>query len=460
MLKIFQGIYVNRLLLTLLLSVTLNAEMTINEAWQSVELRNDGLKAESSDVKRAELKSSSAESMYLPSISITGSYTHLSKPIGTDTHSLADNISSLLPITSAVMSALPNKAIDFSEQDVFLADLQILWPLYTGGKIDAAQDIYAAQVNEAKAKQEMRKDVEFLKLVKYYYGVVVSESLLQTREKAQKALEIHYENAKKLKQEGQIANIELLNSQVKLDAARIETSKAKHKFEIASSALATVTKLRDKPKSELFVNENMQDEAYYKNQTQKNYAGLKVLDAKASQSESLVSIKEASWHPQIAAYGNYNLYKDDSPIMSTLPTWFAGVMVKIDLLQRKDRSEDVQAAELLNAKVKYLKAQAIEDLRLLVEKTYKEMLSDYEEFNALNSSIELAKENYRLREIAFKEGLSTSVELVDAQMFLLGAKTKRLNAAYNFVQKVSQLTVLSGDREIFFEIAQSSEEIR
>jgi hypothetical protein len=44
-------------------------------------------------------------------------------------------------------------------------------------------------------------------------------------------------------------------------------------------------------------------------------------------------------------------------------------------------------------------------------------------------------------------------------MFLLGAETKRLNAAYNFVQKVSQLSVLSGDREMFFTIAQESKEI-
>jgi len=447
--KIIQGIYVNRLLLTLLLSLTLNAEMTIDEAWQSTASKNDGLKANSSDVKRAELKSSSAKSMYLPSVTLTGSYTHLD-----DNIKIEDTLT--LPVSG---TQLPFR-IDLSEQDVFLADLHVLWPLYTGGKIDAAQDIYAAQVNEAKAKQEMKKDVEFLKLVKYYYGVVVSESLLQTRLQAQKALEIHYDNAKKLKAQGQIAKIELLNAEVKLDAARIETSKAKHKFEIAASALASVTKLISKPSSKLFVNENMQTEDYYKNETQKNYAGLKVLDAKASQSNSLITIKEAAWHPEVVAYGNYNLYKDDSPIMSTLPTWFAGVMVKINLLERKDRSEDVQAAELLNAKVKHLKAQAIEDLRLLVEKTYKEMLSDYEEFNALNSSVELAHENYRLREIAFKEGLSTSVELVDAQMFLLGAKTSRLNAAYNFVQKVSQLTVLSGDREMFFEIAHNSQEIK
>ena len=145
--------------------------------------------------------------------------------------------------------------------------------------------------------------------------------------------------------------------------------------------------------------------------------------------------------------------------METLPTWFAGVMVKIDLLKRSGRSQEIQAAQLLNEKVKHLKEEAVENLALLIEKNYREMLSDREEFNALSSSLALAKENYRLRTVAFKEGLSTSVELVDAQTFLMGVKTKRLNAAYNFVQKVSRLCVLSGERETFFEIWKSSEEI-
>jgi len=442
------------IILLSLLSFTLLADMSIQEAWINAESKNEGIKALSLDVTRAQLKKSSAESMYLPSISLTGSYTHLDEPINVDTSGVSEHLAALpFPIP------FPTQ-INFSEQDVFLADLQLLWPLYTGGKIDAAQDIYAQQVNEKKALKEMRKDREFLKLIKYYYGVVVSESLYKTRIEAQKALQQHYENAKKLKEQGQIAKIELLNAEVKLDASKIETTKAHHKLEIASSALFSLTKLKPVPISKLFVNDNIKEEEHYKRETKENYAGLKILDAKASQSRSLVSIKEADWLPTVAAYGNYNLYKDDSPIMSTLPTWFAGVMVKIDILQRKDRSQEVQAAKLLNDKVKYLKAEAIDNLELLVEKTYKEMMSDREEFNSLNSSLELAKENYKLRTIAFKEGLSTSVELVDAQMFLMGAQTKRLNAAYNFVQKISQLCVLSGDRELFFKIEESSEEIK
>ena len=425
--------------------------MSIEEAWSNVEFKNDGIKSSSDDLSRAQLKKESAKSMYLPSISISGSYTHLSEPIGLEGEIDLRPISPALPLVPY--------SLDLSKQDVFLSDLHLLWPLYTGGKIDTMQNIYNSQVSEAKALKDMKKDIEFLKLIKYYYGVVVADSLYRTRQKAQKALQIHYENAKKLKDEGQIAKIELLNAQVKFDSAKIDTTKAKHKLEIAKSALISITKSKSKPSSNLFVNESLQDQEYYINQTTQNYAGLKVLQEKQNQTKSVIALKKAAWHPSVAAYGNYNLYKDDSPIMNTLPTWFAGVMVKIDILKRADRNQEIQIAELLNSKVRHLKAQAIEDLELLVEKTYKEMISSKEEFNSLNSSIKLSHENYKLRSIAFREGLSTSVELVDAQMFLLGVQTKRLNAAYTFVKKLSQLSVLSGDREMFFKISNKSQEI-
>jgi outer membrane protein TolC len=428
------------------------ADMSIKDAWLMVEQSSNGLKAAKDDESIASLKKESVKSMYLPEISISGSYTHLSEPIGTDTHTIANSLASTLPITSTVMSALPNQQMDFSKQDVFLANLHMLWPLYTGGKIDAAQDIYAAASDEAKAVMQMKKDKEFLKLIKYYYGVVVTLSLYETRKEAQKALKLHYENAKKLKEHGQIANIELLDAKVKLDGAKIETTKAKHKYEIAISALSSLLKQKIQPSSNLVVNELMEDEEYYTTQTQQNYAGLNILDAKKKQSEAFVKIKESNYHPTVVGYANYNLYKDDSPIMNTLPQWFGGVMVRISLLKRKDRAQEVQAAKLLNSKIKHLKDEALENLAILVEKTYKEMNLYKEEYNSLSSSIELAKENYKLRAIAFKEGLSTSVEVVDAQMFLLGAKTKRLNAAYNYEKKLSQLCVLSGDREMFFKM--------
>jgi outer membrane protein TolC len=287
----------------------------------------------------------------------------------------------------------------------------------------------------------------------------MSQSLYNTRVEVQKALQQHFEDAQKLKAQGQIAQVELLHAEVKLDEAKIETTKARHKRDIVSSSLKNMIKSRAKPSSKLFVNEKIKSEEYYKKETQEKFAALVVLDAKALQSESLVKMKESAWHPKVMAFGNYNIYKDDSPMMNMTPNWFAGLALKIDILQREDRTQEIQAAKLLNTKVKQLKVQAQEDLLLLVEKTYNEMLLYRDEYNSLNSSLELSKENYKLRSIAFSEGLATSSDVIDAQMFLAGAKTKRLNAAYNYVQKISQLSVLSGESQRFFEILNISENI-
>ncbi len=449
-----QGYFLKKLFFLCFAILSVHADIGVKEAWEDVCSHSDTIKIADDDIKSAKLKVESAKSMYLPSISLSASYTHLSEPVNVDTSDISKFLATLpVPIPFA-------NQIDLTKQDVFLADLNLLWPLYTGGKIDAAQDIYAARIDETKAKKEMKEDIEFIKFIKYYYGVVVSKSLLQTRRQALRALTLHYQNAKKLKDEAQIANIELLHSKVKLDSAKIEYTDAKHKLEIAQSALFSITHTKELPSSKLFVNSNLKDEEYYKSETKRNYPALKIIDAKTMQSNSLIKIKESGWLPKVAAYGNYNLYRDDSLLMETLPKWFAGVMIKIDLLKRADRSQEIEIAKLLNAKIKHTKSQAIEGLKLLVEKTYKQMLSSYEEFNALSSSLSLARENYRLRELSFNEGLSTSVELVDAEMFLMGAKTKRLNAAYNFVKKVSQLCVLSGDRDMFFEIADNSQGIK
>ena len=423
----------------------LSADIGIDEAWKRVLKLNDGLHASSGDVKRAELKQDSAESMYLPSVSVSASYTHLDQPIALRFEGL---------ITKQ------NFEIPFSEDDVLLADLQVLYPLYTGGKIDAAQDIYAAQVSEAKYLHKMKEDKAFLYLIKLYYGVVISESLYETRKEAQESLQLHFDHAKELMAQGQIAKVELLNAQVKLDDAKIETTKAKHKLEIVKSALQKMTKQEGSPSSLLFVSQEIDAQSRYAEESTQNYAGLGVLDAKSKQADAVIDLKKAAWHPQVMAYANVNLYRDDSVLMQTLPNWMAGVAVKFEIFGRSDRSSDIQAAELLHSKVSYLKAQAQEDLRLAVEKTYKEMLLYKDEFNSLSSSLSLAQENYKLRNIAFSEGLSTSVEVVEAQMFLSGAKTKRFNAAYNYVQKLSQLCVLSGDREVFFEFENTNEGIK
>jgi len=433
------------------ITTSLFSSMSIEDAWRFIESKNSGMQASKNEMKMAKLKSQSAKSMYLPKISLNANYTHLDKPIDLDTSGVSQLMASL-PIPIPFPSSL-----DLSKKDIFLADLQMMWPLYVGGKIDAAQDIYSAKVNEAQAMLEMKKDKEFLKLIKYYYGVVVANSLYNTRKEAYKALQLHYENAKKLQEQGQIAKIQLLNAEVKRDAAKIEYDKAADKLAITKRALVLLIHSDKQITSRLFVYKIDEDYTYYKDALQKKSAALSLFDAKSKQTKSLIEMKKAAFKPTVIGYGDYNLYRDDSVLMKSLPNWFAGVMLKFDLLDREDRMQELEIAKLQNAKVIALKKEALQNLKILLEKSYKEMISYFKEFKSLNSSLYLAKENYRLRSLSFKEGLATSSDVVDAELFLEATKTKRLDAAYNFVCKLSQLLVLSGEREKFFEVAKVAE---
>jgi len=419
-----------------------------------VEKLHSGLRASRLDIQRMRLKSESINGLGFPILSVTANYMHLNEPLGLDISGLSDRLNSL-PIPIKIPSE-----IDFLDDDLATVDLHLLWPLYTGGKIEADKRATSAKVDEAIAQSKMEKDKIFLKLVKYYYGVVMTKSLYHTRKASQKALSIHYKHAQKMKKQGQITKLELINAQVKLDAARIDTRRAKHKLDIVTSAFEMFIQKRRLPSSGLFVSTVGGSQESYIRKSFRKYPALSLLDAKANQASALVDIENSNWYPHLLAYGNLNLYRGDSPIEKVTPTWMVGVILKFDIVTSLDRGKEVEAARLLESKVSAIKSQSKKDLRLAIDSVYHEMLLYRDEFDSLSSSMALASENYRLRSIAFREGLSTSSEVVDAQVFLSGAKTKRLNAAYNYIQKLSELSVLSGDKSLFFKIAHKSKKVK
>jgi len=108
------------------ITVLLFSQISIKNAWQRVERENDTLKASYADIKHSKLKQESAKGMYMPSVTVTGSYTHLNDTISLDTSGISSILGSMpIPIP------FPSE-IDFLDQDIALIDLQVLYPFYNG----------------------------------------------------------------------------------------------------------------------------------------------------------------------------------------------------------------------------------------------------------------------------------------------------------------------------------------
>ncbi|EQD89831.1 hypothetical protein HPSA50_0224 [Helicobacter pylori SouthAfrica50] len=90
-------------------------------------------------------------------------------------------------------------------------------------------------------------------------------------------------------------------------------------------------------------------------------------------------------------------------------------------------------------------------MELLVSKTYKETLSFLKEYKSLISSVELAKENLKLQEQAFLQGLSTNAQVIDARNTLSSIIVEQKSVAYKYIVSLANLMALSDHIDLFYE---------
>ncbi|WP_305844677.1 TolC family protein [Photobacterium leiognathi] len=441
--------------------------IAFSDAWHTVVTKNDGLAAKRANVEQAEHMQDAASDLYLPTVTVGANYTRLDQDVKLSPSDLfgsmpASQNAELQKVIGRIISNNPeiasfagqlNNAFTstIAERDVLTSSVRAIWPIFTGGRISAAQDIAQGKTQEAKYMLAMMQQAKFEDLSRFYFGVVLAEKVVETRKEVEAGLKRHYEDAVKLQQQGQIAKVERLQAESAYDKAKVDTQKSVRDLEIAQVALTKLLQQSSTtvPTTKLFINSSLPPMSSFINKTLASYPGLHILDAKRKQADGLIDVEKGKYYPEVYLYGDYNLYESDSLAAKMAPDWAVGIGVSVPLIDSSGRSGKVKAAHSMVTQVNHLRAQAEQDLSVLVEKTYREANQALEEYNGLKSSLALAKENIRLREKAFSQGLSTSLDVVDAELYLSAVKTQRFAAAYQYVMCLTRLLAISGEMNTF-----------
>ncbi|OEC82486.1 hypothetical protein A9D46_14535 [Photobacterium damselae subsp. damselae] len=438
--------------------------VSFSQAWQTVVSQNEGLAAERTKVDQAKYLQDAAWDLNLPQVSVGANYTRLDDNVeispsdlfssmpasGTDAGKVISQLAEQLSkLTGTDFNSLFTSQI--TDKDVFTSSIRAIWPIFTGGRINAAQAIAEGKTEEAKYMLAMKKQATYEDLSRFYFGVVLAEQVYKTRQEVEAGLKQHFEHAVKLQQQGQIARVERLQAEAAYDKAKVETQKSKRDLEIVQVALTQLLNASSPitPTTTLFTNEQLPNLDSFLSQTLTTYPGLHLLDAKRKQANGLIDVEKGKYYPEVYLYGNYNIYDGHSLAAELTPDWAVGVGVNIPLIDNTGRSGKLKAAHSAVSQVNHLQAQAKQDLSVLVEKTYKEANQALEEYQGLQSSLNLANENVRLREKAFSQGLSTSLDVVDAELFLASIKTQRLAASYQYITSLTRLLAISGQMSEF-----------
>ncbi|RBM40286.1 TolC family protein [Vibrio tarriae] len=450
----------------LLMPIAHAAPLSFQEAWDLLQQQNNSLAAQRANVERYAHLKDATQNLNLPSVSVGANFTRLDQDVTLSGKQIVDSaggidpnlIASLSPSLLPLVTHLGSAKSTITERDIFTSSIRAIWPIFTGGRITAAQDAAVGKEDEAQSQLAMEIQARYEDLAKYYFSVVLAKEVLATRIAVEEGLAQHRDNALKLEQQGQIAHVERLQADASLDKAKVERKKAQKTLDIAQSALTQILGATEtvEPSGMLFINTSLPPMHAFIEQTLNTYPGLSLLDAKEKQASSLIKAEQGKYYPEVYLYGDYSLHEDDSLASQMKPDWLVGVGVNIPLIENTGRSEQVKAANSAVNQVRYLKAQAKQDLSVLVEKTYLEAEQALEEVTGLNSSLNLAQENLRLRQKAFSQGLSTSVDVVDAELYLASIRTQQSLASFNYLISLNKLLALSSEMSSFSTYHQSA----
>lgn len=437
--------------------------LSFSSAWRMVTTENNKLKAAREKITQETHAAESYKDLYLPEITLSSNYLHLDKDVQLTPNdilahleegSLATKLIGTLAHSYKIPVSLLNSALTstLSEQNTFMSSLTATWPIYTGGRITAANDIARSKIKEADFDLQLQSLERFEQLIRFYFGAVLAKRVLNTRLEVEKGLQQHREHARLMEKQGQIAKVETMQAEAAYDKSVVERKKAERDHEIAIAALTRIIQSSAPvhPADPLFIAEELPEQQSFIRQSLANHPGLAILQQKQTQAQKAAAIEKGKYYPSVAVMGNYSLYEEDDLTHKLLPDWFAGIGVQIPILSRSGRYGKMQAAKSAEKRIVHMQAQTRSDLSLLIEKTYRQAEQALEEFKGLRSSIQLAKETVELRNKAFKQGLGTSLDVVDAELFLASVKTQRAVAVYNYVLALGRLCVAENSPEDFF----------
>lgn len=332
-------------------------------------------------------------------------------------------------------SAAENADFNMKVQDdwFFNARLTVVWPIFTGLKIYSAYDAAKENVNARKAEFEMAQNTVLMDVATKYFTLRLCEELVGMRESTKKDLEEHLNRSKKLEEGGQISKTERLRAEVALAEAENAYEDALRDQSLARMALASLlhtdTSLTATTPVESPEGIRSMDE--FKALAVEKHPGLRQLRIERKRNQNAIRAARADYFPTVALFGYKELYTRDLTILE--PEWAIGAKMQWDIFKGGDTRAKVSSAKAMDRSLGSLEEETIDNLKLLVEKRWREMEHAKGRLASLVKTRELAVEALRSQNKAYEAGLATGLEVVDAELALSRLQVADIKAHYDAV---------------------------
>ena len=439
--------------------------LSLEEALEMTLSDNPAIRAAEFNRRAAQQERRAAIGLRMPQIGITGSYAYLGKDIEIDLNNTktpvqnlagqilqsgmipSDYIPSISQMLSGAMAA--SWALPLQDRSLGFVGGDVTVPLWMGGKINAANR--AARINEQTARSQgiQQRNALVSELVERYYGLALARQVVVVRQQVVDGVRKHLEDAAALEAQGMISRSEKLYVEFKMSEAERDLQNAQSQVETIAAALnSTIGQTDDyQPVTAMFILERIEPLDHFRTLAAERNPLLDQVDQKRRLAYEGVRAQRSSFLPQVVAMGGMSFY--DYQVSKVLPRWAVGVGVNFKLFDGLNREYKYSAAKQTVRRVEALQDKAGNDISVLVEKLYNQMENYRTQMASIEASLAFAEEYLKTKNVAFLEGMSSSTDLIDAELNLAKVKTERIEAAYRYDVSLAQLLEAAGISDEF-----------
>jgi hypothetical protein len=357
---------------------------------------------------------------------------------------IVGRISQALP---GLFAAIPDTLSYRYRDELFHPTVQGVLPIYSGGAFPAVQRAAAAGVDLAQARVASARDTARINLVRLYFGQLAAAALVDSARETREALGSLADDAAKSERAGVTPHSTTLEAAVARDTAErayqralLEESAARDELALALETDAV------QPVTPLFVRSRPLDpvQAYV---DADRLPRTREADAATRLAGAGVDLARSRYRPQAFAFGEYNLNRDQA--LPTEPDWIVGVGARITLLSNVDRGHLLASARAQEAAARDGAREARRIGETAVHRAWTLAEGARRSFLLLETNLAAARENLRVRRVAFREGESNLTAVLGAEAALATARTQRIATAYEYDLALAGLLAAAGRLDRF-----------
>ena len=334
---------------------------------------------------------------------------------------------------------------NLSGRDIGVLDLNLTYPLYTGGKIRSI--INQAQINTKLKKSDIKSTQNELifNVQKLYYTYILTYNIHQSISNSLEQMYLINDLTKRL-YEGESLSVnktDYLKIQIAIHFIKTKLEDSKSSLDTIKLTLASILGMPNKnivftnTKFSLkeIVNENVNFNILMNNLKKYNI-NMKKINLQLDISKELIKESKANYLPQVLFYANsqkqYNSVDTGYNTKENKKSWTIGLVAKMNLFNGFNHTNSLLEKKLYKKKLETYSKVLDKTNILQIKQLFNQNKTSFKNIKTYKKMMKIAKENIDLSLKAYRIDMIKTRDLIESQLYYSKAEVIYYKAMYNY----------------------------